>query len=202
MVRWLLALWGLVLMSTTLVRAHDTTVALGAFRYGPHDGRIARASGFVCPDRIGPYIRDAAGQSGVSQKRVFCSYYARDGIYGTVRILPLDGQFDGPGLLAGQFSQEAGSGGRIVAQTTLSIAAAGRVLPVFSRTYETSHLENLHYRVSYASAPVRGWVVEVISEYASPRDDATKTVFLDWVYGPGLAALQPRHTAGPPPAGP
>ncbi len=202
MVRRLLVLWALALVSTALASARGATVALGAFRDGPHDGRIARASGFVCPDRIGPYIRDAAGQSSVSQKRVFCSYYALDGIYGTVRILPLDGQFDGPGLLAGQFSQEAGSGGRVVAQKNLSFAAAGRVLPVFSRTYETSHLENLHYRVSYASAPIRGWVVEVISEYASPRDDATKTVFLDWVFGPGLAALRPRHAAGSPPAGP
>ena len=202
MVRWLLAVWGLALVSSSLASAHGTTVALGAFRDGPHDGRIARASGFVCPDRVGPYIRDAAGQTGVSQKKVFCSYYALDGIYGTVRILPLHGQFDGPGLLAGQFSQEAGSGGKVVAQKTFSFSAAGRMLSMFSRTYENSHLENLHYRVNYASAPVRGWVVEVISEYASPRDDATRTVFLDWVYGPGLAALQPRQVAGPPPAGP
>ncbi len=202
MVRRLLAVFSLALVSTSFAGAHGATVALGAFRDGPHDGRIARASGFVCPDRIGPYIRDAAGQSSVSQKKVFCSYYALDGIYGTVRIQPLDGQFDGPGLLAGQFSQEAGSGGRVVSQKTLSFAGAGKVLPVFSRTYETSHLENLHYRVSYASALVRGWVVEVISEYASPRDDATRTEFLKWVYGPGLAALLPRHAAGSPPAGP
>lgn len=202
MVRWLLAVWSLALVSISLASAEGATLALGAFRDGPHDGRIARASGFVCPDRIGPYIRDAAGQSGVSQQKVFCSYYALDGIYGTVRILPLDGSFDGPDLLAGQFSQEAGSGGRVVSQKPLSFTLDGKVLRVFSRTYETSHLENLHYRVRYASAPVRGWVVEVISEYASPRDDATRTIFLNWVYGPGLAALQPRHALGLPPAGP
>jgi hypothetical protein len=200
MVRQLFALFGLVLVSSTYASAQGTTVALGAFRDGPHDGRIARASGFVCPDRVGPYIRDAAGQSGMSEKRVFCSYYALDGIYGTVRILPLKGKFDGPGLLAGQFSQEAGSGGRVVDQKTRSFHAASGLLRVFTRTYETSHLENLHYRVSYASAPALGWVVEVISEYASPRDDATKAVFLNWVYGPGLATLQPRQVAGASPA--
>jgi hypothetical protein len=201
MPRRLFAALGLALAGSTLASAHGATVALGAFRDGPHDGRIARASGFVCPDRVGPYIRDAAGQSALSQKRVFCSYYALDGIYGTVRILPLAGKFDGPGLLAGQFSQEAGSGGRVVAQKTRSFPAASGELRVFTRTYETSHLENLHYRVSYASAPALGWVVEVISEYASPRDDATKKVFLNWVYGPGLTSLQPRQDAGSSPAG-
>ncbi len=201
MVRRRIAVLGLALIGGAFANAHGATDALGAFRDGPHDGRIARASGFVCPDRVGPYIRDAAGQSGMSRKRVFCSYYALDGIYGTVRILPLAGKFDGPSLLAGQFSQEAGSGGRVVAQKSRSFHSASGPLHVFTRTYETSHLENLHYRVSYASAPVLGWVVEVISEYASPRDDATKTVFLNWVYGPGLATLQPRQAAGASPAG-
>ncbi|MDE2464542.1 MAG: hypothetical protein KGO02_12610 [Alphaproteobacteria bacterium] len=183
------------LLTGAAALAHDAPVILGAFRNGDHDGRIALASGFVCPERIGPYIRDAVGQSGPNEQAVFCSYYALDGIYGTVRILPLDGRFDGPASLASQFALQTGSGAKVVAQATATVAGKGTTPAVYSRTYETSRLETLHYRVRYSSAPVRGWVVQVISEYAAPRDDATRNLFLNWAYGPALAALRTRSPA-------
>lgn len=154
--------------------AQDT---LDVFRDGPDDAKIHK-SGFVCPLHIGDFERDAAGQQDPETGADFCSYAALDGVYGTITLIPIAGSYDPKTSLAADFREQEQTGGRKIAEGTRTIADD----PIYSRTYETSKLEDLHYRVQFTGAAVNGWAVELTAEYADPRDTAEKKAFVDAVY--------------------
>lgn len=149
------------------------------------------ASGFICPERIGRYVRDAVGEGGSpSDGKVFCSYYALDGIYGTVQLTPVSGSYNAQSALADDFVEQVGIGGKQVSEKTVTVKPADNAkgaesftpVKVYTRTYETAHLESLRYQIKFTGAAINGWAVEAIIEYASTRDDATAQNFLNFVY--------------------
>jgi hypothetical protein len=165
------------------------------FKDGPKGEKIHIASGFVCPDKIGRYIRDAVGESDLETGSDFCSYYALDGVYGTVTLTPLRGAYNPATSLSSEFIQQEGIGAKKIDEKTLKLGPKDHAIKVYARTYETSHLETLHYRITYTGAAYKGWIVETTTEYAEPRDDAVHKEFLDWVYGPALADVAARARA-------
>jgi hypothetical protein len=58
------------------------------------DGAKGHVSGFVCPPRIGEFERDAVGEYDPEHHQDFCAYGARDGVYGTITLAPLNGGYD------------------------------------------------------------------------------------------------------------
>ena len=55
-----------------------------------HDGgKVHAASGFVCPAMIGAFERDAVGEADPAKSTDFCAYSALDGVYGTIKLMPL-----------------------------------------------------------------------------------------------------------------
>lgn len=170
--------------------------ASAVFKDGAKGEKIHIASGFVCPERIGRYIRDSVGESDLESRSDFCSYYGFDGVYGTVTLTPLRGTYDPAQSLSSEFIQQEGIGAKQVGEKTFELGPKNARIKVFSRTYETSHLETLHYRLEYTGATVKGWIVETTTEYAEPRDDALHQSFLDWAYGEALNTLN----QAPPPA--
>jgi hypothetical protein len=158
--------------------AQDLTA--DAFTDGPNGAKVHVASGFVCPATIGHFERDAVGQSDVDTGADFCSYAALDGVYGTIRLTPLSGAYDPKVSLVQDFVEQEGTGGKRISENTVKVA--GAPLAVFTRTYETAKLEDLHYHVLFAGSAVQNWAVEAIIEYASPREDAQAQDFLNAVY--------------------
>ena len=142
-------------------------------------------SGFVCPLKIGDFERDAVGEHDALTRADFCSYSAQGGVYGTVVLMPLAGAYDPKAALAPQVLEEEATGGKQVAEGTVQFG--GR--QVYTRTYETTSLEDLRYRTLFAAAPAGGWAVEATVEFATPRDDTLERGFLDFVYGAGAAKI-------------
>jgi len=149
-----------------------------AFTDGPNGAKVHVASGFVCPATIGHFERDAVGQSDVETGADFCSYAALDGVYGTIRLTPLSGPYDPKASLVQDFIEQEGTGGKRISENVVKVAP----LAVFTRTYETAKLEDLHYHVLFAGSAVQNWAVEAIIEYASPREDVQAQDFLNAVY--------------------
>jgi len=143
------------------------------------------ASGFVCPLKIASFERDAVGERTPELGADFCAYSALSGVYGTIVIMPLPKTYDPKAVLAPEFSVQEGTGGRMIDETTVSLGGK-EALPVYLRTYETARLESLHYRMQYASAAVGAWSVQVILEYAYPRDQELETGFLNAAYAQAL----------------
>lgn len=166
----------------TLTPANTSTV----FKDGASGDKIHIASGFVCPEKIGRYIRDAVGESDLETGSDFCSYYALDGVYGTVTLTPLSGSYSPVASLQPFFTEQEGIGGRMIGEKTVAFGPKASPLSIYTRTYETAKLETLHYRILFAGAAVKNWAVESTIEYAEPRDDEVERAFLDAVY---LAAL-------------
>jgi len=162
--------------------ANFTTVST-VFKDGPKGEKIHIASGFVCPDRIGRYIRDAVGESDLEAGTDFCSYYALDGVYGTVKVTPLDGLYDPTAALTSAFVEQEGIGAKEVGEKTIALGSKDGAAKVYTRTYETARLETLHYRITLSGAAIKNWIVETTVEYAEPRDDQVAQDFLDAVYG-------------------
>lgn len=183
------ALAALCLASAPAAAAPPVLDASAVFRDGPNGEKIHIASGFVCPVHVGRFVRDAVGERDLATHTDFCSYYGFDGVYGTLTIGPQTGAYDPLQSLAPKFEQEEAIAAKQVAQGTLAFAAKPAPLAVFSRAYETSHLETLHYRIAFTGAAVSGWVVETATEYAEPRDNAVQQAFLNWVYGSAVGAL-------------
>ncbi len=152
------------------------------FKDGPKGEKIHIASGFVCPERIDGYVRDAVGQSDPGSGADFCSYYGFDGVYGTVTLAPLHDGYDPEQSMASQFTEQEGIGGKKIGEGTFKFGPKGDPLPIYTRTYETSRLATLHYRILFAGAAIKNWVVETTIEYADPRDDKMKENFFDSVY--------------------
>ena len=62
-----------------------------AFTDGKDGAKVHKASGFVCPAKIGLFERDAVGDSDPETKTDFCAYSVLNGVYGTIKLTPLTG---------------------------------------------------------------------------------------------------------------
>ena len=155
------------------------------FSDGPANAKVHTASGFVCPGKIGLFERDAAGERDPSANTDFCAYSALEGVYGTITLVPLTGPYDPKTALAPEFVEQEDIGGKRIGEGTVKIGGAS----VYSRSYETTSLEDLHYRTLFSASAVGNWAVQVTVEYASPRDDVVKQEFLNAIYAGALKNL-------------
>jgi hypothetical protein len=150
-----------------------------------NNARVHSASGFVCAAKIGLFVRDAVGERDPKTDTVYCAYSALDGVYGTVTLSPLSGPYDPKTALVPDFQEEEATGGKSIGEKPLKVGGAN----VYTRVYETTGLEELHYRVQFAASAVGNWAVQVTMEYASPRDDAIRQDFLNAVYAEALRRI-------------
>lgn len=158
-------------------------VAGDTFADAADGGKLHVASRFICPAKIGPFERDAVGETDPQTGADFCAYAALDGVYGTIKLVPLRGPYDAKQSLANDFVEQEGSGGKVISENDLTVTITrGAPLAVYTRTYETAKLEDLHYRVQFAGAPIAGWAVETTIEFAEPRDLPEAQNFLHAVY--------------------
>jgi hypothetical protein len=162
------------------------------FTDATNDGK-AHISGFVCPAKIGIFERNAVGEKDLDDGADFCAYSAFGGVYGTIVLTPLGGAYDPKASLANEFSQEEGIGAKRVGEA--SVKLTGTTQPIYTRTYETSALETMHYKLLYSGAAVGNWAVETTIEFFDPRDTPAQKEFLTAVY----AAAQ-KQIAVPKPA--
>jgi hypothetical protein len=144
------------------------------------DGAKVHVSGFVCPPRIGPFERDAVGEYDLARNQDFCAYGARDGVYGTITLNPLSGGYDPKAAFVGDFNEQEATGGKRIAEKPVRLQ--GLPLTLYTRTYRTARAEALEYRIVFAGAAVKNWVVQTTVEYADPRDAAAEAEFLNAVY--------------------
>lgn len=173
------SLWWI--LSTAFAAAQELTG--DSFADGKDGAKIHTASGLVCPAKIGPFERDAVGEYDPQSRADFCAYSALDGVYGTIRILPAGTGYDAKASLAHDFAEQEATGGKRIAEDIIRIAPqSSQPLAVYTRSYETAELEELHYRVVLTGAEVKNWAVETTIEYASPRDTEVETDFLHAVY--------------------
>jgi len=148
-----------------------------------HDGgKLHAVSGFACPSKIGAFERDTVGEADPGKHTVFCAYSARDGVYGTIKLVPLSSPYDGQGSLASDFAETEGLGGKRVADGPAMLAAKPLPLVIYARTYETAKLADFRYRVLFSGAQFGDWAVETTIEYADPRDTGIENQFLHAVY--------------------
>lgn len=169
---------------------------------GAKDTKVHAASGFICPLKIGLFERDAVGQSNPQQGADFCTYSALDGVYGTVTLKPLSGAYDAKASLAPEFAVQEGSGGKKADEGVVKLANGGASpLAIYTRGYETSALEDLHYRVLFTGAAFGNWAVETTVEYAEPRDTPYQREFLETVYRAATAEIA-QSAGAPQPAPP
>jgi hypothetical protein len=152
------------------------------FSDGPNGAVVHSASGFVCPNKIGSFERDAAGRRDPGRDADYCAYSALSGVYGTIVIMPLPATFDPKESLKDEFAVQEGTGGTVIGDAVQTIDAAGVSIPVYMRSYETARLESLHYRTLFTNAAVGAWSVQVILEVAWPRDKDMQNGFLTAVY--------------------
>jgi hypothetical protein len=144
------------------------------------DGAKGHVSGFVCPPRIGEFERDAVGEYDPEHNQDFCAYGARDGVYGTITLAPLSGGYDPKAGFAEDFAQQDATEGKRLSEITDRLN--GSPLAIYTRTYRTARAEALDYRIVFAGAAVKNWVVQVTVEYADPRDTQNEAEFLRGVY--------------------
>jgi hypothetical protein len=144
------------------------------------DGAKVHASGFVCPQRIGDFERDAVGEYDPERNQDFCAYSALDGVYGTITLAPLSGGYDPKAAMADEFREQEATGGKRIAEKLVKLN--GSPLSIYTRTYRTTRAEELEYRLLFAGAVVKNWVVQASVEYADPRDTQTEAEFLRDVY--------------------
>jgi hypothetical protein len=152
------------------------------FADGKDGAKVHVASGFICPAKIGAFERDTASESDVETGADSCAYAALDGIYGTVRLIPLAGPYDAKASLAQAFIEQEGTGGKRIAETVLMLGPKPSALPVYARSYRTARAEALEYRTLFTGAQIGNWAVEVTVEYADPRDTPAEQEFLGAVY--------------------
>jgi hypothetical protein len=197
-------------MSVTMLRTLAAALALSAapalaqttnidaFKDAGDEAKVHVASGFVCPQFIGHFERDAYGERDPSQDSDFCAYSARDGVYGTITLTPLKGAYDPKTALQAEYTEQEGIGGKMVGEKQIAIGA-GKIAPiaVYTRTYETAALETLHYRILFSGGTIGTWALEATVEFATPRDDDAAHDFLEAVYSEAL-----KHVAGTPVQGP
>jgi len=178
--RWIAVFAG----TATLIAsgAAAQTVAGDTFADGANGAKVHVASKFVCTAKVGPFERDAVGESDPETGADFCAYAALNGVYGTIKLVPLHGAYDAKQSLAKDFAEQEGAGGRSIAENDVYVTTVAASFPVYTRTYETAKLEDLHYRVQFAGAAIRNWAVETTIEFAEPRDLTDAQSFLRAVY--------------------
>jgi hypothetical protein len=164
--------------------AHAQTLAGDTFADGPDGAKVHVESKFVCPAKIGLFERDAVGEADPQTGSDFCAYAALDGVYGTIKLVPLHGAYDARQSLAKGFAEQEAAGGKRIAEKEEAIAVSRQApsISVYTCTYETAKLEDLHYRVQFAGAGMANWAVETTIEFAEPRDAPEAQNFLRTVY--------------------
>ena len=164
--------------------ASAQVVAGDTFADGKDGAKVHVASGFVCPAKIGLFERDAVGETDPSAGADFCAYSTLDGVYGTIKLVPVQGTYDAKTSLAPDFAIQEGTVGKKVAEGDVTVAAVhgGTPLTIYTRTYESAKLEDLHYRVLFAGVAVKNWAVESTIEFAEPRDTPLEKDFFHAVY--------------------
>jgi hypothetical protein len=170
--RFSIALFAALLATPVLAQTGGDVFTDGA------DNAKVHKSGFVCPLHMATFERDAAGQSDIDTAADFCSYAALDGVYGTIKLIPLTGVYDPKASMVQDFTEQEQTGSHKISEGDVKLGGS----TVYARTYETSKLEDLHYRVTFAGAGLNGWAVEVTTEFADPRDTPEQKDFLDAVY--------------------
>jgi hypothetical protein len=171
--------------------AQAQTLAGDTFADGANGAKVHVASKFVCPAKIGLFERDAVGETDPETGADFCAYAALDGVYGTIKLVPLHGPYDAKQSLARDFGEQEGTGGKSIAEKQVTIAPGPQGSAVYTRTYETAKLEDLHYRVQFAGAAIGSWAVETIVEFAEPRDLPEARDFLRTVYASAQSDIPP-----------
>jgi hypothetical protein len=176
---------------TLAVPASAQVVAGDTFADGKDGAKIHTASGYVCPAKIGLFERDAVGESDPSAGADFCAYSTQDGVYGTIKLTPVSGTYDPKVSLLRDFTEQEATGGRQISEGNVQQTGKGAALPiaVYTRSYETSKLEDLHYRVLFAGADVNSWAVEAVIEYADPRDASLEQEFLHATYAAAQSGI-------------
>jgi hypothetical protein len=164
------------------------TTDIDAFKDGPDEAKV-HVSGFVCPQFIGHFERDAYGERNPSIKSDFCGYSALDGVYGTITLTPLTGPFDAKASLADEFAEQEGSSGKSIGEGTAFAGGGKNPIKVYTRTYETAALETLHYRIQFTVGTIGNWAVRVTTEYATPRDDDKQRDFLNTAFAEAIAHI-------------
>ena len=185
--RWVPACAGMTLLFWHS-GAQAQMVSGDTFADGVNGAKLHVASGFVCPSIIGAFERDAVGEYDPESGADFCAYSALDGVYGTIRLVPVQNPYDARQSLANDFAEQEGTGGKRIEERQIELAQ----LSVYQRTYEAAKLEDLHYRVEFTGAATGNWAVETTLEYAEPRDVAEAQKFVAAVY---RAARQGNGTA-------
>jgi hypothetical protein len=161
------------------------------FADGKDGAKIHTASGFVCPEKIGSFERDAADENDVQTGADICSYAALDGVYGTIIIVPLTGPYNAVNALAPAFVEQEGTGGKKIAEGTFTLGTKAAPLTVYTRSYRTARAESLDYRIIFTGAAIKNWAVQATVEYADPRDTALEKDFLGAVYADALRNIGP-----------
>jgi hypothetical protein len=144
------------------------------------DGAKVHVSGFVCPQRIGEFERDSVGEYDPQKNQDFCAYGALDGVYGTITLTPLNGGYDPKASFADDFRGQEATGGKRLSENMVRLN--GSPLAIYTRTYRTARAEALEYRIVFAGAAVKNWVVQTTVEYGDPRDTQSEAEFLRAVY--------------------
>jgi hypothetical protein len=180
-----------VLMTFLSAPALAQSLAGDTFADGPNGAKVHVASKFVCPAKVGPFERDAVGETDPQTGADFCAYAALDGVYGTIKLVPVHGAYDARQSLANDFAEQERAGGKSIAEKEVAIAVSpgGASVPVYTRTYEMAKLEDLHYRVQFAGAGMGNWAVETTIEFAEPRDLPEAQDFLRTVYASAQNAI-------------
>ncbi len=161
---------------------HAQSMPGDAFADGKDGAKVHKASGFICPAKIGLFERDAVGDADPETQTDFCAYSVLNGVYGTIKLTPLTGAYDPKASLAADFTEQEGTGGKEISEKPEVVAGGAEPLSVYARTYETSKLEDLHYRVLFTGAALKNWAVEATIEYADPRDTPLEQDFLRAIY--------------------
>jgi hypothetical protein len=172
----------MVLSAPSHVIADDEFSDVGA-------GKLHAASGFTCPAKIATFERDAVGERDPQAGAVYCAYSKLDGVYGTVVLKPLRSPYDARSSLSGAFEETQSTGGQMIGEQMMKLGQQPEQLDVYSRSYETAHLSEAHYRVLFTGASVGNWAVELTIEYADPRDTDTQKEFLNAVYSAATAEI-------------
>jgi len=148
--------------------------------------KVHAASGFVCPAKIGRFERDAAGPDIGAD---FCAYSASAGVYGTIRLVPLDGPYDPKTSLAPAFVAQEALKARRIADGMTMLPLKPQPVTAYARTYETAVLNDQHFRVALEGAQFGNWAVETTIEYVDPRDTTLEADFLHAVYSAAASEI-------------
>jgi hypothetical protein len=183
-VKWFVHL----IVAAALMGAPALAEDYDVFKDGADGAKVHVASGFVCPLEVGRFDRDAVGERRPAVGSDYCAYSGRDGVYGTIVVMPMHGEFDPKAVMADDFVVQEGTGGKMASESTLNLGPT-QALSVYARIYDAAKIEAMKYRTLFACAAVGGWVVEVVVEYADPRDTDAKNEFVKAVYDSALKKL-------------